>query len=395
MYRYMIRTALMLSLILCLLALPVLAADTAVYAFSEDDPLLTAEDSTLCGIFLTDLPASGCDILQNGRTLRAGDALTAEQLTQIQLVSTAEESTVADVTYLPIYEDGIGAAKTLHISLLGSKNQAPTAQDSQLETYKNLEANGTLNCQDPEGDALTYVLEKEPKRGAVTLHDDGTFTYTPKKNKVGTDTFTYHVEDAAGNCSEAAKVTIRLLKTSSADVFADMQGDPQEFEATFLRETGIFSGENIGGTLCFCPDKEVSSGEFLMMVMELTGLQPETVLEASAEKDVSWFSPWQTAALRAGISLREDSDAAIQKSDAAVLIAGVLDLPSPNTVTVFSDEEAYTQSACLKAMEEAGLPCFTGESEESLTRRDAAELLYRVSSYCSTNEITFPWNAKS
>ncbi|MEA4965647.1 MAG: Ig-like domain-containing protein [Oscillospiraceae bacterium] len=392
MVRSIVRITTLLCLTACLLALPALAAEPSVYAFSEGDFLLSEENNTLCGIFLTDVPDAGCTMCCSGRILRAGDALDVTQLSQIQLTATADDSMIADVSYLPVYEDGVGEGKTLHIALQGLKNQAPSATDSEVETYKGLAVSGSLRCEDPESGTLTFVLDKEPKYGTVTLHDDGTFTYAPQKNKVGSDSFTYHAEDESGNCSETANVTIHIRKTSSADVFADMQGDSQAFEAMYLRKAGLFSGETIGGTLCFCPEKDVTAGEFLMMVMKLTGLPPEDTLETAVESDDTWFTPWQNAALRAGITSVSDADAAIQKSDAAVLIAGVLDLPAPDTVTVFSDEASYTESACLKAMEEAGLPCFSGETEEPLTRRDAAELLYRVNGYCEENDITFPWN---
>ncbi|MFW0718229.1 beta strand repeat-containing protein [Pedobacter sp. N23S346] len=45
--------------------------------------------------------------------------------------------------------------------------------------------------------------------GSVTMNTDGSFTYTPKPNTSGTDTFTYHVCDVDGDCSIAV-VTITI-----------------------------------------------------------------------------------------------------------------------------------------------------------------------------------------
>ena len=69
------------------------------------------------------------------------------------------------------------------------------AESSSFETYKNLEATGTLKAKDPEGGKLTYTVVQAPKRGEVVLGEDGAFTYTPKKNKVGTDSFSFTVTD--------------------------------------------------------------------------------------------------------------------------------------------------------------------------------------------------------
>ena len=45
----------------------------------------------------------------------------------------------------------------------------------------------------------------------------------------------------------------------------------------------------------------------------------------------------------------------------------------------------------MTALENAGLPCFAGTGSETMTRRDAAVLLYAVSRYCGTQAIVFPW----
>ena len=67
-----------------------------------------------------------------------------------------------------------------------------------METYKNLPNTASFRAKDPEGEAVTYAVLRQPKRGTVTLDGQGGFTYTPKKNKVGVDSFTYTATDPAG-----------------------------------------------------------------------------------------------------------------------------------------------------------------------------------------------------
>lgn len=311
------------------------------------------------GILLTDL-ADGFRLTLGGRTLRPGDAVTAPQLAGVQAVSCSETAAEASLSYLPLTDSGAGVETVLTFSLGGTKDQPPEARDSKAETYKNLSIDGTLDCADPEGGPLIYLLLTAPKRGQVTFHRDGTFTYTPDAEKVGTDSFTYAVEDGAGNRSAGAKVTITIRRPVSDAVFADMEGDPQEFEALFLRNEGVFSGERIGGVLCFCPDKPVSEQEFLMMLMALTGLEPET------EATGGWFAPWQAAALRAG--LPTENRALFTGADAAAVTDCLLELPGETVAA-----------------------CFSGDSAAALTRRDAARLLYAVHCRCEEEGITFPW----
>ena len=59
---------------------------------------------------------------------------------------------------------------------------------------------------------LTFTIVKKPSRGDVTVQSDGTFVYTPRKNKVGTDTYRYTAADGKGGVSEEATVTVEILK---------------------------------------------------------------------------------------------------------------------------------------------------------------------------------------
>ena len=375
---------LILPALAALLCVPALAAEeTPYYCFSSAD--FPSREEQLSGVFLTDVPEEDCVLYCGSRALRPGDTLSAAQLDFLQASILSETDTVAALSYLPVYEDGrLGGEETLYLSLRGTKNQPPVARDSSAETYKNLSVTAAFDCEDPEGDPLIYALKTAPGRGQVIFNRDGTFTYTPNREKVGTDRFTYTVEDSAGNVSEEATVSITIRKPTVRGTYADMAGDPQEFEARFLREEGLFSGEEVGGVLCFGPDKPVSEEEYLMMLMKLTGLEPDE----TADSGDGWFAPWQSAALRAGIRLSGGGEFSCQ--DAAVVTAAVLDLPADQSVAVFADG-SDPAGACLDALEQAGIPCFSENPENTVTRREAAKMLYAVSRYCRETGLTFPW----
>jgi VCBS repeat-containing protein len=70
-------------------------------------------------------------------------------------------------------------------------------------------ANGVLaNDVSANGNALTAVLASGPAHGTVSLNADGSFTYTPTANFVGSDSFTYQAKGSDGTLSTAAPVTI-------------------------------------------------------------------------------------------------------------------------------------------------------------------------------------------
>jgi uncharacterized repeat protein (TIGR01451 family) len=93
-------------------------------------------------------------------------------------------------------------------------DDAPVANDDSFGGNKDVAltvaAPGVLvNDSDVEGDALTAVLDTGPSSGTVTLHADGSFTYTPNAGFTGFDTFTYLVT-AGGLNSNTATVTIAI-----------------------------------------------------------------------------------------------------------------------------------------------------------------------------------------
>ena len=168
-----------------------------VYCFQSGD---FSSDVSMEGICITGLPDSSVGTIMLGqRVLRTGDILTADQIDQMTFVPLlSERDAAAQVTYLPIYPDRVEQAATVTVTVKGKTDQAPVATDSSVETYKNMANEGTLKVSDPEGQALTFTVTRQPKRGTVTIREDGTFLYTPKKNKVGTDSFTYTATDPAG-----------------------------------------------------------------------------------------------------------------------------------------------------------------------------------------------------
>jgi hypothetical protein len=94
-------------------------------------------------------------------------------------------------------------------------NVAPTANNDSYTVARNkvlkvTKANGLLaNDSDANGDAMTVSLVSTTNKGKVQLAKDGSFTFTPSKNFVGTATFTYKVSDGKA-VSSTATVTIRV-----------------------------------------------------------------------------------------------------------------------------------------------------------------------------------------
>ena len=255
--------ALLLAL-LCLgaFSLTAAAAETtcdAAYCFSSAD---FSEAENFAGICVTGLPEEGT-VQLGSRLIRPGDILTADQIAQLTFNPLrSEEDQTAQLTYLPIFSDRVDAVTTMAIAVFGKKDLPPVAEDSALETYKNLPNEGLLKTSDPEGQALTFALTRQPKRGTVTIREDGSFLYEPQKNKVGTDSFVYTATDPAGNVSREATVTVTIVKPTDAKQYTDTADSSCRFAAEWMRNTGLFVGERWERPSAFIRRKQSAGANF-------------------------------------------------------------------------------------------------------------------------------------
>lgn len=317
-------------------------------AFAEETAACFALDEEITGICLTEV-AGAVQLYLGERQLRAGDVLTAQQAAQV--TAAGEEGRVE---YLPV----MGTTVQSPVSVtLGKRTEDPVAEDSTAETYKNLPITGKLKVT---GEDLTYSLTRQPRRGTVVLHADGTFTYTPKKNKVGIDSFVFTATNSTGKVSRQATVTITILKPGDEETYADTQGLDCRFTAEWLKNTGIFRGETIGEDLCFQPDKCVTRGEFMAMLVKVLDLPVDEELTQTgyAEPIPNWLKPYLAAALRSGLTAALPdqqtfaAEAEMPAREAVLLVDSILD----------TDQQVLS----------------TCEEDTPLTRSQAAQLLYQL-----------------
>lgn len=354
------------------------------YCFSAED-FATGEVPDLNGIFVTAVPEDSVAAVRLGdRIIRPGDLLTVDVLDRLRLSPACQENCNAEFAYQPVFGGALGENTRLTIRIQSGKNETPKAIQQEFETYKNIANDGVLTGCDPENAQLTFQLVEKPKRGTVKLEADGTYVYTPDKNKVGEDSFTFTVTDEAGNVSSPAKVNIKILKPSEAMTFADMEGNPDAFEAMWLCERKLSSGRSIAGTPCFCPEDTVSRTEFLIMAMELMDVPVDSKLTISGFTDAkdapAWVQPYLASAMQRGLvngEVRETGllfrpNDPVTGREAAVMLQNILKLP----VSASAIREEDWGAEAVQTLGEAGITF--SHLEENLTRREAAKLLWQA-----------------
>lgn len=376
-------TAFAAALLCCAAVFPAAATQVesdTVYCFTNAD----FSEETLAGICITGLPDPQSGTVMLGtRVLRPGDVLTAEQLGRMTFHPlTGETDRQATVSYLPIYADRVETVATLSLEVMGRADEAPIAENSAMETYRNLPNEAMLKVSDPEGKPMSYTVTRTPKRGDVIIREDGSFLYTPRKNKVGTDSFSYTATDPAGNVSREATVTVTVLKPSDAQQYTDTAGKSCRFAAEWMKNTGIFVGETFNGNGCFSPGKQVSRGDFLTMLVGALDIPLEQNAQSTGFVDdcAPWLKPYVAAAMRAGLTAGWPegnvfgADEPITGAEAAVMLQNALDLSAAEAAASEEVVPAWAADA-LMTLASHGIEL---NADAVLTRGDAAEIIYQV-----------------
>ena len=268
---------------------------------------------------------------------------------------------------------------------------APTAQDVELRTYRDIPVQGRFLASDSEGEDMTFALVDQPRKGTVTIQG-ADFTYTPDEGVTGGDSFTYAATDSAGHVSQPATVTVTIEKTKSGVTYADTEGSPAAAAAQHLAEAGIFTGDKIGDQYYFQPDEEVSRSEFLAMVMETAGREvtPVTMTGFCDDESIpTWAKAYAAAGVADGIIQGKNTaegaafrgGQAITFNEAATVLDRVLDLGDVELDVWYADREAVPSWAAqavgnMEAVSVLAAGSFGSQTmEQAVTRADAAQML--------------------
>ena len=131
--------------------------------------------------------------------------------------------------------DAVDAVQSADVALYGGAHAAaidealafsPFADDDAYvhigsDTALTVAAPGVLaNDLHRAGDTLTATKVSDPSHGSVTLSSDGSFTYQPDEDYLGTDSFTYQADDGATD-PNTATVTITVAADGDGDGVVD------------------------------------------------------------------------------------------------------------------------------------------------------------------------------
>lgn len=268
---------------------------------------------------------------------------------------------------------------------------APVAENMEIRVYRGVAYEGAFRAVDNEGGTLAFDIVTQPKKGSVTLTEDGLgFVYTPA-GKLGADSFTYTATDGEGNVSLPATVSVAIERASSGVCYADLQNDRIHTAAVDLAEHGVFVGAKVGESYFFEPERTLTRGEFVAMAMAAMGYRADTVSMTGFCDDASipaWAKGYAVSALNAGVvsGISTDEGIAFRANDDITLseTAVVLNRLLRVTDVDISDYDAQDADNAWCAQAVANLQSVSviesgrfsaDEMRSGVTRAQAAEIL--------------------
>jgi VCBS repeat-containing protein len=165
--------------------------------------------------------------------------------------------------------DGTNTSTPATVSITVADNSVPVGQPLNLSTNEDTAVSSSVTATDSDNDPLTYLQSSGPSNGSLKFNNNGTFTYTPRVNYHGPDSFTFTASDGT-NTSAATTVSIMVVDisvpvgrslnlstsentaTSSAVAATDSDSDL----LTFARVSGPTNGSlmlNVDGSFSYTP----------------------------------------------------------------------------------------------------------------------------------------------
>ncbi|GAA4200928.1 hypothetical protein GCM10022289_13500 [Pedobacter jeongneungensis] len=139
--------------------------------------------------------------------------------------------------------DGKGGSAKVTIPITVTPvNDAPVASSPAISTAEDKPKTGKITATDVDGNTLNYTVSTQPLHGTVILNADGTYTYTPKPDYNGQDSFTVTVSDGNGG---TITVTIPVTVTPVND--APVASSPAITTAEDSPKTGVITATDADG----------------------------------------------------------------------------------------------------------------------------------------------------
>ena len=372
-------------------------------SFEKNNFLRALNLSTLDSIVITQVPPSLDGELRVGNTvISKGQTISASSLSLLSFVPSNSGVTQSSFRFRT---DNSGYDIACELYMLDRANSAPTlcyasSVSLNVSTHRNVSLYGNLACFDPDADEVFIEIVRYPESGVLTLLDkySGDYVYTPNENYAGKDSFCYVARDKYGNYSASAEVKLEVNKLKTTVSFDDMKSSAYYNAALTMVEEGIMSGTQVGSDTYFYPDRAVTRGEFVVMLMHSLGIKDVSASASTPFVDNDEIPAQMRGYIAAAYSLGYvkgsvtdeglcfEANKNISRAEAAVIIGNVLNVETPTVIPTFSDSADIPAWAAPSMYSLSAIGVMNrvdgGISPmNAVTRADAAQILVNLMQY--------------
>lgn len=208
----------------------------------------------------------------------------------------------------------------------------------EINTAMNMESYGRLECFNRDNLELDVNTIVPPQKGEIEWIGTS-YVYRPYPEQTGEDSFSFCVSDNNGNISQTGVAKIWIDK-SDKPYYIDMNHNPYQYSAVKLSGMGIIDGDNIGGIHLFYPEREVTGGEYVLMLLAVLGktdVAPCVNTGLKNDSDIPlWIKPYVKKAIDIGIITTKEfyTTALITRAEAVVLTSKAANLPNVERVSM-------------------------------------------------------------
>jgi len=186
---------------------------------ATDGVLNTDEDTAANGILSAsngDGDALSYSLVANGSK---GTAVITNTATGAYTYTPNADATGTDSFTFKV-NDGRVDSNVATVSVdVAALNDAPIANNGNLNTNEGVAVNGILSASDVDGDTLNYSLITNGSMGTAVIINaaTGTYTYTPNTGASGVDSFTFKANDGLLD-SDSATITVNLAAVNDTPI---------------------------------------------------------------------------------------------------------------------------------------------------------------------------------
>lgn len=337
-------------------------------------------------------PSSEGTLILSGKRVGEGQSIKRKNVTSLVFMPASAEVSESRFTFTVDGYAG-GAEIECVLRFIDKVNYAPEADGATATvTQEEISVFGNLTATDPEGDAMEYIIVSYPKKGTLSLMDEGRYCYTPKDNYTGKDSFCYVARDEYGNYSEPVTVKLKVTERMCETVYADMTDREEYNAAVAMTAMNVMGGQILGDDVYFMPDTEVTRAEFVAMAMKTRGIKADTTLTASFFDDdadiPAGLRGYVATAQRLGVIDGDFNDGKLLFSpnetityyEAAKIMTELMSAYGEGEEVVFAEDANIPVWARSSVSAMRALGVFDGSEnlEAGITRADAAKLLYKI-----------------